>query len=794
MSLIRWWPLISNINDNCGSSGAQCSVATYTTGKVGNCLKLSGGDFKVPNPFINLNSWSIAFWFRDDGSGNWKDFICWSGNKSRLETYATAKQWIWYCEDTTSGKIFNSGTIIQNSTQTNTWNHIVITKQNTAAALYINGVLAVSQNVAVTFTTAAALLHFNSRADSSYGLMSLNDVRCYDHALSLKEIKELSKGLVLHYTFDTPIHQTERFITPDRWQTLVDDSGTNTRGTATRQSDGSVLITSNNQNTRLRLDYHPDVKAGNLYTLSVWYKQVSGNQTFRWQIEEYVSGNIVARHWTQDNQKELVLNDGWKVIYYHFTPTTNCELRIWLQEGADYTLYTQSYYLKNFYLQDGWVNSPTAQYTKIIGDGSGFGNYGALIGDQYTTQIDTINGIHALHSKGGVGSYIATMLNPSFINGTGTLCFWYKKDQSAFNINQGKFLVATPYQTAGGQWFGATDPTPFHNGASAATWYIDGIEKASAHTQDTQWHFYCYTGVNLSSWTSFMLHCHMDESWQYRGLIADFRIYNTILSAADIQELYKTHWATNKSSQLFTRAIQESQSTYQNSQAGVMGCSEVVETGAVSSDYTALEYIQSTGTQYIDTGYIPNHNTTTVVTFSADSYENDHCYIYGAGHGANSTAWELYPWSHTFEFNYGNTLEHKISVPTTNIANTKITTVQRKNTYQVTFNGVTRSGSYSAATFTCPYTMLLFGLGRSTKYPSPAAGKLKIYECTIYDDNTLVRNFIPARRNSDGVLGMYDAANGAFYTNAGSGSFIAGPSALSITRSNKIIATSFNEI
>ena len=36
-------------------------------------------------------------------------------------------------------------------------------------------------------------------------------------------------------------------------------------------------------------------------------------------------------------------------------------------------------------------------------------------------------------------------------------------------------------------------------------------------------------------------------------------------------------------------------------------------------------------------------------------------------------------------------------------------------------------------------------------------------------------NLIPAQRDSDGVLGMYDTVNNVFYTNDGNGSFVAGP-------------------
>jgi hypothetical protein len=55
----------------------------------------------------------------------------------------------------------------------------------------------------------------------------------------------------------------------------------------------------------------------------------------------------------------------------------------------------------------------------------------------------------------------------------------------------------------------------------------------------------------------------------------------------------------------------------------------------------------------------------------------------------------------------------------------------------------------------------------------------RIYYAKTYDNNTLVRNFVPAKRDSDDVLGMYDTVSGQFFTNAATSGpdFTAGPSA-----------------
>ena len=55
-------------------------------------------------------------------------------------------------------------------------------------------------------------------------------------------------------------------------------------------------------------------------------------------------------------------------------------------------------------------------------------------------------------------------------------------------------------------------------------------------------------------------------------------------------------------------------------------------------------------------------------------------------------------------------------------------------------------------------------------------GAVKLYSLQIYEMGVgLLRNFIPATRIFDSVVGMYETVTQTFFTNQGTGVFIAGP-------------------
>lgn len=53
--------------------------------------------------------------------------------------------------------------------------------------------------------------------------------------------------------------------------------------------------------------------------------------------------------------------------------------------------------------------------------------------------------------------------------------------------------------------------------------------------------------------------------------------------------------------------------------------------------------------------------------------------------------------------------------------------------------------------------------------------KMRMYECKIFKAGVMVRHFIPVRRRSDDTICLYDEISQTFFTNQGTGTFIAGP-------------------
>lgn len=181
---------------------------------------------------------------------------------------------------------------------------------------------------------------------------------------------------------------------------------------------------------------------------------------------------------------------------------------------------------------------------------------------------------------------------------------------------------------------------------------------------------------------------------------------------------------------------------------------------ALPSGYTKLSYIEANGTQWINTGFKPNQNTR--VVFSGYNCSASSGWIYGAWQNQTQNQFCCSALG-TYSFRYGQV---GVSLSTLGVGAVEID--QNKNTYNM--NGV--SGSFTTQIFSSAYTMYLFRINAAgTASSGNFAGR--VYFCQIYDNGTLVRDFVPCI-NPSGAYGLYDRINDKFYGNAGSGAFTGG--------------------
>lgn len=194
--------------------------------------------------------------------------------------------------------------------------------------------------------------------------------------------------------------------------------------------------------------------------------------------------------------------------------------------------------------------------------------------------------------------------------------------------------------------------------------------------------------------------------------------------------------------------------------------------------YTALEYIESTGTQYIDTGV----NNTGSIGFETDIQVN----VYGEiERGVFGTSASLEPNHYVFQVHVNTTdanglllYMRKGGPDHLEFANPSVTGFH-KYAYNVNnddkaYRDNTYIGTIEHISVAINYPFYLFARDVSGLLKDNSGSSITMKYFKIYRDGEMVRNFIPARRDSDGEIGMYDMVTNTFFTNAGTGEFIAG--------------------
>ena len=175
--------------------------------------------------------------------------------------------------------------------------------------------------------------------------------------------------------------------------------------------------------------------------------------------------------------------------------------------------------------------------------------------------------------------------------------------------------------------------------------------------------------------------------------------------------------------------------------------------------YDILEYLESSGTQYIDTGIVYANDTKLSQRFCAVGFTGAQMQM-GALDKV-SGVWHRFHWG----VRGAATLEYNMWVAIGDV-------------YTMLYAGdngwvdVTLDASGVSYTETGHSTIGIFGRNSGGTF---TCGKFRVGQTRIWKGGNLVRLLAPARRKADGVLGLYDYCEPKFYVNEGTGEFAAGP-------------------
>lgn len=184
--------------------------------------------------------------------------------------------------------------------------------------------------------------------------------------------------------------------------------------------------------------------------------------------------------------------------------------------------------------------------------------------------------------------------------------------------------------------------------------------------------------------------------------------------------------------------------------------------------YAEIEYVENTSTAFINTGFKPNQNTRIVLTtqcvtstsggrqIGAGGYDDVNAIQYDYENGATGTlhiSWGGYARWATYQY-YGDYNVHTYDWDGNEFWIDKGTA----NEFYAT-TGYT--------TYQCTDDLAIF-----TRYQNGGGGgdteafKGKVFDFQMYDNGTLVRDLVPAKRESDSTYGAYDIVNDVFYSSS----------------------------
>ena len=578
-----------------------------SNGKLGGCYSFSpttNGHLNIPanimKEFVASNGTSLAFWiklnswnasyetyFQAGTSGySWGDYVF------GVLRYATNSN---ICFTIGNGSSSSSANYTTSNWETGVWFHMAFTYESGKCRIYKNGILdrEYSTSFVPDFSKITKITVGKCNGDAYQTNCLMNDFRIYDHCLSSMEVKELSKGLVLHY----PLNGRNETLVPLGYQQLeyIESSGSSYFNTGYKfnpETDAWKVEFKGNDVSNTGMIF---ADSGARY-FWFYYYGVSGIRVYAYNgtVQEGISGipSDLNKHVAEYKDKHYYIDGVDKGgLSKTYTEDTNT---IWLFSygGSNYPFKGRIYYtdikrnnkIQKIYIpakrisdsvvgmyelvnneflvstSTAFTAGPIIKTPSLIYDCSGFINNGTISGnlaisnDTPKYQASTyFNGSSYILTDSGTFSWfdfnqltLAGWMKPtnspssysgSFgiahnsIDGYYSKCFSISNSSSKFTINAAK----------GSTWTWITSPYT----VPANEWHhyvatLNGIEVKMyvdgelIYTATIDWG----TGT-VASDTQFQVGVDLPGSDEtYQGYYSDIRAYATALSADDVKSLY----------------------------------------------------------------------------------------------------------------------------------------------------------------------------------------------------------------------------------------------------------------
>ena len=609
MSLIAWYPLNSNLSDYSGNNNDLIAYSNFIydeAGKLGGCYKASQTSSYASsknNLYLNEDM-SMCIWFKVDAYSNPTAIITnhdhsstsnfginLSGNKIGIS--------IGYTDGTREWDGRNSSTIIE----LNKWYHVVLTykKSTKNLKLYVNGILERNETLSKEVKVLSKPLQINKWSvtypDYYTTTGRYNDIRIYDHELSVKEIKEIYKTKILHYKFDDPNEEP----TVNKYANVTPGFGglSSTFGTSsmTKIKDGHYKVTIN-RNLEATGNAWPNVQlpaysftANKDYSISIKVKLITKKGNASATVRHSMVGND---YWTSDRKYAGIT--GLKAgIWHTINLTTNIkasytnssgqvvsaspriEIYCDIHKPGDYL----EFEFKDYQVEEKNHNTPFVNGTRkgIVRDCSGLQNNGVVeLSSSPNWLNDSISGINCISKINGSDKFIKINGNPKPTD-EASISFWLKindnsnpswtslfgggRDGSATAKNG----ISIHISTTNGiftKFYGTSTKVDMNSSSTLNTtqWnhvvithknnshniYINGVKTSNT------------TDIGALDWSGFStlyLGRATDNHKSREISIDDFRIYATMLSDQDVLDLYQTKASISKNGKLYVNQIVE---------------------------------------------------------------------------------------------------------------------------------------------------------------------------------------------------------------------------------------------